>query len=554
MPQPGDATPAGNPEQRIFDVLVIGGGINGAAIARDAALRGLSVCIVEMRDWGAGTSAKSSKLAHGGLRYLEQFEFALVHEALHERESLLRYAPHLVRPLRFLYPLYPHTAARRTVRMGLWLYDQLSRGKSLPRRRYLSARRVLELAPGLSEVGLAGGATFFDAQIHHVERLVAEMITDARAHGAEAYNHTRVEYLQFERDAGRRRVTGAHVEDEAGGHRLILARAVVNASGCWVDEVLGPLGQDQAPKIRKNKGIHVVVPRFLDVAVMVRAKDGRNFFILPWQNHSVLGTTDTNYEGDPYDAVAEPDEVRYLVDAARQYFPHAPLEDIQFTYAGVRALVNEPGVTESNVTRRHVIYDHAARDAIDGLWTLQGGKITTARRLAEETVNRIAHSLGRRDLGRMHPTRTARYPGGTENAWDEFRVSAIADAVALGIDGRSAQHLVDTYGAKWQAVVESDPRPASRRPVHPDHPHLGCELTFAVRHEQAIHLGDAILRRTDLGMGAEGEPDAALRALDWMSEQCGWDKARSDAEWRGYLLEVQQFAVPVPPPALAPPL
>ncbi len=532
-----------------FDLLVIGGGINGAAIARDAARRGLSVCIVESRDWGGGTSAKSSKLAHGGLRYLEQFELGLVHEALHERERLLRQAPHLVRPLRFLYPLYPDTAARRTVRIGLWMYDLLSRGKSLPRRRYLSARATTEAAPGLVAEGLAGGATFYDAQIHHVERLITEMFVDARAHGTTARNHTRADHVEFQREGGRRRVTGVHVEDEAGHMEFLAARAVVNASGCWVDEVLGPLGEGKPPKVRKTKGIHVVVPRFLDVAVMVRAKDGRTFFILPWLDHSILGTTDTDYEGDPYDAIAEPAEVAYLQAAARRYFPTAPLDDVQFTYAGVRALVNEAGVSESNVTRRHVIYDHAARDGIDGLWTLQGGKITTARRLAEESVDRIAKALGQPDAARRHPTRDAAYPGGSHEAWETFRPAAVAAARAIGLDAACAEHLVDIYGTRWRAVLECDARPEARKRVHPDHPHLCCELSFAVREEQAIHLGDALLRRTDLGMGPEGEPDAALRALDWMADLCRWDRARRDEEWRRYLLEVQQFAVPTPMPA-----
>lgn len=538
MPDEADLTTG-----RTFDLLVVGGGINGAAIARDAALRGLSVCIVEMRDWGAGTSSKSSKLAHGGLRYLEQFELGLVHEALHERELLLRHAPHLVRPLRFLYPLYPHTAARRTVRIGLWLYDQLSRRKSLPRRKYVATEDALRLAPGLSGTGLAGAATFYDAQIQHVERLVAEMVADARSHGAVALNHTRVDFLQFERSDGRRRVTGAHVETDEGKPHLIAARAVVNASGCWVDEVLGPLGAGQPPKVRKTKGIHVVVPRFLDVAVMVRAKDGRSFFILPWQGHCVLGTTDTDYQGDPYDAVAEPDEVRYLQEAARRYFPDAPLDQVEFTYAGVRALVNQAGVTESNVTRRHVIYDHAARDAIDGLWTLQGGKITTARRLAEETVDRVARRLDRLDAARRHPTRTRPYPGGPAGDWGAARRSLVAQVEAAGVAPGSAAHLVDTYGLRALAVLACDGRPAARQPLHPGRPHLGCEVTFAVREEQAAHLGDVVLRRTDLGLAHEGDPAAAQAALSWMTDVLGWSTARRDEEWARYQVEARQLAV-----------
>lgn len=528
----------------VFDLLVVGGGINGAAIARDAALRGLSVCLVEMDDWGGGTSAKSSKLAHGGLRYLEQLEFGLVHEALAERERLLKQAPHLVKPLRFLYPLYPHIAARRTVRLGLWLYDLLSPRKSLPRRKYLRREAALAEAPGLAPKGLAGASVFYDAQIQHVERLVAEMVADARAHGAVARNHTRVEYLLFDHAGGRRRVTGAVVQPESGPQERILARATVNASGCWVDEVLGPLAEGKPPKVRKTKGIHVVVPAFTPTAVLARgARDGRTMFILPWQGRCVLGTTDTDYDGDPRDAVATPEEVAYLTTEARRYFPDAPLDEVDYTYAGVRALVNQEGVTESNVTRRHVLYDHAARDGIDGLWSLQGGKITTARALAEECVDRVAAALAH--PSRLeHPTRKRPYPGGPGIDWDEFEPVALQEAHRAGLSAEAAQHLVGRYGRRWRDVLECDDRPAARQPLHPSVPELGCEATFAVRHEQAAHLGDVMLRRTMMGLGRGGNPPAARATLAWMADLLGWDAARQEEEWMRYQHEARTLAVP----------
>ncbi|MEA3190445.1 MAG: glycerol-3-phosphate dehydrogenase [Thermoplasmata archaeon] len=526
-----------------FDLLVVGGGINGAAIARDAALRGLSVCIVEMDDWGGGTSAKSSKLAHGGLRYLEQLEFGLVHEALSERERLLKHAPHLVKPLRFLYPLYPHIAARRTVRMGLWLYDVLSPRKSLPRRKYLRRADALAEAPGLNPAGLAGASVFYDAQIQHVGRLVAEMVADARAHGAVARNHTRVEYLLFEHTEGRRRVQGAVVQPESGPQEHILARAVVNAAGCWVDDVLGPLAEGHPPKVRKTKGIHVVVPAFTPTAVLARgARDGRTMFILPWQGQCILGTTDTDFEGDPRDAVANAEEVAYLAAEARRYFPDAPVEEVRYTYAGVRALVNQPGVTESNVTRRHVLYEHAARDGVDGLWTLQGGKITTARALAEECVDRIAASLGHK--ARLeHPTRKRPYPGGPPGDWDEFEPVALREAAAAGLDAAAARHLVGLYGARWRDVLESDDRPEARQRLHPAFPDLACQATYAVRREQAAHLGDVLLRRTMLGLGPRGNPDAARAVLAWMAGLLGWDAARQEEEWLRYQHEARALVM-----------
>lgn len=531
-------------EERTFDLLVVGGGINGAAIARDAALRGLSVLLVEMHDWGWATTAKSSKLAHGGLRYLELFEFGLVREALLDRERLLRHAPHLVRPLRFLYPLYPHIVARRTVRLGLWLYDVLSRGKSLPGRRYLRREAALREAPGLDPKGLAGAATFYDAQIRQVERLVAEMVWDARQHGAVALSRTRLDYLDFRREHGRKVVTGAHLETEDGRRLKVTARATVNATGCWVDEVLGALGGEGPPKIRKTKGAHVVVPRFLDVAFMVRAKDGRSFFLLPWEGHCLIGTTDTDYEGDAADAVATPEDVEYLLASARPYFPSAPLDQVEYTYAGVRALVNEAGVTESNVTRRHILYDHAKRDGTDGLWTLQGGKITTARTLAEECVDQVAQFLGQSQMAKHHPTRKVPYPGGPEYSWTEFRERALREA-GKQIPA-SAEHLVDTYGARWQMVLDSDARSEARGLIQEGQPHLFAEVTFAVKEEDAKHLGDFMLRRSTLGLAGDGSPQAAKAVLEWMAGLMGWDEDRRREEWARYEHEVRQFRVPEP--------
>ncbi|MHB1261603.1 MAG: glycerol-3-phosphate dehydrogenase [Thermoplasmatota archaeon] len=529
---------------RTFDLLVVGGGINGAAIARDAALRGLSVCLVERRDWGWGTSAKSSKLAHGGLRYLELFEFGLVHEALQDRERFLAHAPHLVRPLRFLYPIYPHVAARRAVRVGLLLYDVLSHGKSLPNRKYLKLDKVLEVAPGLATKGLAGGATFYDAQIQSVERLVMEMVVDARAHGAVCLNHTAVTALRIEPDGPGRRATGATAVVD-GRPREIRAKAVVNATGCWVDETLGTLSAGKPPKVRKTKGIHVVVPKFTDVALIVKAaSDGRTFFILPWQDACVIGTTDTDYEGDAGDAVADADDVAYLLDSAARYFPDAPLGDIRYTYAGVRALVNEEGVTESNVTRRHILFEHGERDLVAGLWSLQGGKITTARTLAEECVSRVAVFLGREDLVKVLPTRTFLYPGGPAVPWSQYRPSAIQDARSQGLDEAVAAHLVDTYGARWRQVLDCEERGDGGRRIHPAHPHLFAEVTWAVRMEDARDVADVMMRRTTLGLAADGNPEAARAVASWMADLLGWDEAAVGTQLAGHQAEAAHLAVP----------
>lgn len=522
------------------DLLVIGGGINGAAIARDAALRGLKVGLVEAEDWGGGTSSRSSKLAHGGLRYLEQFELGLVFEALGDRERFLRHAPHLVRPLQFLYPIYPQVAARRTVRVGLWLYDALSIGKSLPTRKFLKPAAARNLVSGLAEPGLTGAATFWDAQIPHVERLVAEMVWDARRNGAEVHNYTRVERIVVESG----RAVGAVVRNASGESRELRASAVVNATGCWVDETLGPLAAGRPAKVRKTKGIHVAVPRVSDTAVMVKARDGRSFFVLPWGDHSLIGTTDTDFRGDVRDVRAEPEEVSYLLDEASRYLPGHPLEPILYTYAGVRALVNEEGVTESNVTRRHILFDHGKRDGAAGLWSLQGGKITTARTLAEACVDRVVRFLGRPYLARLHPTRKTPYPGGEGvERWSMWLGTAAGLARAAGVPDDLAAPFVARWGALWPRVLALDGRPEARRPLG-ETGILGCEVTFAVREQQAVHLDDVVLRRTDL-VWRGGDRDGA--AADWMAALLGWDAARRAAEVERLAAALRLFAVPKAP-------
>lgn len=529
---------------RTFDLLVLGGGINGAAIARDASLRGLSVCLIEKEDWGWGTSAKSSKLAHGGLRYLELFEFGLVHEALQDRERFLRDAPHLVRPLRFLYPIYPHVAARRAVRAGLLLYDVLSHGKSVPGRHYFGRDQTLALAPGLNPEGLRGGATYFDGQVQSVERLVLEMVLEARAAGAVCLNGTPCLELVVP-DGPDRRATGARVRLPDGRTTRVQARAVVNATGCWVDETLGALAAGKPAKVRKTKGIHVVVPKFTEVALLVKAaKDGRTFFILPWQDTCVIGTTDTDYQGDAGEAAATADDVAYLLDEAAHYFPDAPLGEIRYTYAGVRALVNEVGVTESNVTRRHILYDHARRDGIAGLWSLQGGKITTARTLAEECVDQVCGFLQRPDLARRHPTRKAPYLGCPDEPWDTWLPRAKAEAEQEGLEADSARHLVETYGRGWRDVLACDPDRVGRQPIAPGCVQVRAEVTFAIRHEDARTLADVLLRRTTLGLAADGNPLAARAVLAWMGDLSGWDTEHRDAQWQAYQRAVAVLAVP----------
>ncbi|HYK99432.1 MAG TPA: glycerol-3-phosphate dehydrogenase/oxidase, partial [Candidatus Acidoferrales bacterium] len=377
---------------RTVDLLVIGGGIVGAGIARDAALRGFSVALIEQHDLGSGTSSRPTRLIHGGLRYLELFDFGLVRSDMRERETLLHIAPHLVFPLPFLMPLYRRSPFYRLkLQIGMFLYDLLSLDKSLPKRRRIGRAETLAAEPSLDPHGLGGAWRFYDAQVPFVERLVVENALDAAAHGALVLNHARATGYLREGAA----VVGASVTDRLTGTDLaVRARFTVNATGPWLDLTLASLRPGAQPLLRLTKGTHLVVPRATERAHVLFAKsDGRLFFVLPWNGYTMVGTTDTDYQGDPAAAEASPEDVAYLQAEARHAFPHAPFDRIHYTWAGVRALAREEGVTEGEVSRKHELYDHRTRDGIDGVLSVVGGKITAYRAIAEEVTDIVARRL-----------------------------------------------------------------------------------------------------------------------------------------------------------------
>lgn len=364
-----------------YDVVIIGAGINGAGIARDAARRGLKVLLIEKGEIGAGTTSASTRLIHGGLRYLEHFEFGLVYESLRERETLLRIAPDLVRPLAIAIPIYKQS--RRgwlTIRAGMILYDLLSLGKSLPRHRMLSRAETLERWPGLNPEGLVGSALYYDAQVEFPERLVLANVVSAREFGAEVLTHTRVTNLVVEDG----KVSGV----EFGG--FVEAGVVVNAAGPWIDQVLAPV---QSPKlIGGTKGSHLVVPVFPGAppnAIYLEARsDGRPIFIIPWNKLYLIGTTDVRFEGDPDQVRCELWEIDYLLSETNLALPGAHLtrDNILYTYSGVRPL------PANSSTRRHFIREHPQ---FSNLLSIVGGKLTTYRSLSEESVDLIFRKLGK---------------------------------------------------------------------------------------------------------------------------------------------------------------
>lgn len=519
---------------RTVDLLVIGGGIIGTGIARDAARRGLSIALVEQADLASGTSSRPTRLIHGGLRYLELFDFGLVRSDMKEREILLRIAPHLVFPLAFLLPLYrPSLVYRAKLRIGMLLYDLLSLDKSLPKRRWLRRSAALAAEPGLQPDGLAGAWRFYDAQVPLVERLVVENALDAAAHGALVLNHAKA--TSFLREGPR--VTGAVVRDASTGSDIaVRARYTVNATGAWLDGTIAPLRPTAKPLLRLTKGIHLVTPRATEQAHVLFAKrDGRLFFVVPWRGCTIVGTTDTDYHADPAAADATEDDVRYLQAEAQAAFPGAPFDVIHFTWAGIRALVRVEGVAEGEVSRKHALYDHERRDGTPGVLSVIGGKITAYRAIAEEVADRVARTLGGETRG---DTARAPLPGAGGPIDDR--------ATSLGLPAAVTANLTAVYGSLADRVLDLiRAEPGLAHPLCAHEPTIAAELAYVVRDEWAVTLGDALLRRTGVGLRACQALDCIEAIGERMGALRGWDAARCAAEveaYRGELAPMRAFS------------
>jgi glycerol-3-phosphate dehydrogenase len=528
-----------------YDLLVVGGGIIGAGVARDAARRGLRTVLVESADFGAGTSSRPTRLVHGGLRYLEFFDFPLVRIDMREREVLLRTASHLVFPLPFLLPMYGRGPLYRVkLRAGMQLYDALSYDKSLPGRRWLSPAQALDLEPGLRREGLQGAWRFYDAQVPLVERLVLENVADAAAHGAAVRNHARVgRFLQEEA-----RIVGGEVEDQLSGDRVpVRAALTVNATGPWLDQTAAPLRPHGRPLLRLTKGVHLVTPPATRHAqVLFAPADRRLFFVIPWLDRSLVGTTDTDFAGDPAAVAADWEDVRYLVEAVRQAFPGAGLDHIHYAMAGVRALPRQEGLTAGAVSRRHVLVDHAKPDRIAGLLSVAGGKLTAYRSIAEEVVDWACARLQRRlacDTARQP------LPGALHETPERFVEREVwPRARALGLARAQAEHLVGVFGAGVDAVLRrAEKEPALTARLHPQAPDILAQLVHAVDQEWAMTLSDFLLRRTSLGLAGDQARQQAPAIARQMGRLLGWDRTVEEQQLADYaqaLAPMRRFSGP----------
>ena len=543
-----------------FDVLVIGGGITGAGVALDAAARGYSVALVEKTDYAAGTSSRSSKLVHGGLRYLQKFDVGLVREALLERQLLVKLAPHLVKPLALVVPAFEHQAPNRMVGLGLNMYDVLSmdrrrrRGRrarraeerdgegwadwSPERHRTIPGEEVAELVPALADREPTSGYLFFDCQTDDV-RLVLTVLGEAERFGAVCAN--RVEARELVEEDGR--AAGALVTERASGeHFSIRAANVVNATGVWADRLRAEELHTEAevPVIRPSRGTHITLAQEalpLRAGVIVPAGGGRTIFALPWLGRTLVGTTDNDYDGD-IDAVGPAaEDIDYLLAAVNGFFDaELAAEDITGAHAGVRPLISTGDPKKSvDISRKAELYETSS-----GMVTITGGKLTTWRRMAKLTVDRLVEREGREA-----PCRTHEIPLG-------LAIDAGELQRATGVAPEAYEPLADRYGYAARAVLDvAAERPELAEPVVPGRPDLLAELAFAARREQAGSLADVLLRRTRLGVVAaralsDSEAGPVARAADALGAELGWDEARRRREGRTFL-EVAAREGIVPP-------
>jgi len=522
------------PDNTQFDVIIIGAGINGAGIARDAARRGLRVLLVDKGDVGSGTSSWSTRLIHGGLRYLEHFEFGLVRESLRERETLLRIAPHLVKPLPITIPIYKQSKrGPLTIRAGMIAYDLLSSGKSLPLHRMLSRAETLRTSPGLNPEGLLGSALYQDAQVEFAERLVLENVLAAREHGAEVVTYARVTKLVAERGV----VSGVEFVSEAGTNRFARAEMVINAAGPWVDQLLERTSSDSPRLIGGTKGSHIIVPLFSGApanAIYLEAQsDRRPFFIIPWNGNYLIGTTDVRFEGDPDEVQSELWEIDYLLAEANLAFPEAQLtrDQILFTYSGVRPLPRTNEKNEQDITRKHFIREHPQ---LKNLLSIVGGKLTTYRSLAEECVDLVFSKLEKHSPECV----TAKEPlPGAVNL-----TSFAKDFESFNSHIR--ERLLRIYGSRANNVAQLATRDEElARPFNKDSNALSGEIVFAFEHETAKTLVDCFLRRTMIGLNADLGIGDIEPAAEIGMRFLGWSELRAKREVENYRDEVKRFRV-----------
>lgn len=531
-----------------FDILIIGGGVSGGAIAWDAALRGYKVALIEKKDFGHGTSATTSKLIHGGLRYLAQFDISVVRESLRERRFLEANAPHQAFPLPFLLPIYNFTPTPKwMLGIGLRMYDFLSYDKNdlkdpdkhLSNHRWFNKEETLKLEPGLDPQGLKGSFHYYDVLNKHPHRSNLDYVDSAYSRGAVVANYVEASEFLIKEENGKKTVHGIKAKDlETGNYLDIQAKVTVNATGPWGDLLLSKIHKNPVRKIVRSKGIHLLFKRFhKDQALTFETRDKHHFFIIPWLDYSLIGTTDTPFNGSPDDVRVTKSEALEFMKMINEHYPvNLTLDKLVHTYAGIRPLVAETDV-ETDATykasRKHEIINHRKVENIDGLVSVFGGKWTTSRALAEETIDMIQTAF---DL-----------PGiASETETTQLVAGSVGDRIALYIaeacknyGNRHSEtlikHLIEYYGTYYENIleyIEKDPRLG--KPFDNTSHHIKAEIHHAVEHDMALSVSDFLMRRS--GIGNKGIPaDRVLNEItDTMAQLLNWDDARKKQEVQEY--------------------
>ena len=522
-----------------LDVLVVGGGVVGAGVALDAVTRGLSTGLVEQRDLASGTSSRSSKLIHGGLRYLEMLDFGLVKEALQERGLLLtRLAPHLVRPVPFLYPLTHRFWERPYVGSGLALYDGMAMlskyDMGVPRHKHLSRRGVARIAPDFAPESIAGAIRYYDCQVDDA-RLVLTIARTAAGHGAHVA--TRVKVIGFLREG--ERVVGVRARDLENGTDLeIRARVVVNAAGVWTDDLQEMVGGRGSLHVQASKGIHLVVPRdrIRSEAGFIVRTEKSVLFVIPWGRHWIIGTTDTPWDLDKAHPAASRADIDYILKNVNAIL-REPLdhEDVEGVYAGLRPLLSGESEPTSKISREHTVVT-----PVSGLVMIAGGKLTTYRVMAVDAVDAAGHSLKATGTA-IRDSITDRVPLVGADGYETRSNQRVALARRAGLHVARIDHLLGRYGSRVDDLLALiDARPDLARPLEGADDHLEAEIVYAVTHEGARHLDDVLTRRTRISIETfDRGTRAATDVARLMGAELGWDEARLADEVDHYLRRVE---------------
>lgn len=509
-----------------FDIVIVGGGVVGTGAAVDAATRGLNVALVEARDFAAGTSSRSSKMFHGGLRYLEQLDFGLVAEALHERElSMTRLAPHLVTPLKFLFPLTHRVWERPYMAAGFMLYDVMGGAKSVPPQKHYSRAGARRVAPGLREDAVVGGIRYWDTLVDDARHTLTLARTAAH-HGAVVANSTQV--IGYLRDGDR--VTGVRVRDaETGRETDVRAGAVLNAAGVWTDHLQQMLGEDGGFTVRASKGVHIVVDRDKvdSEAALILRTEKSVLFVIPWGEYWIIGTTDTEWQLDLAHPAATGADIDYILGHVNAVLT-TPIgrEDVRGVYAGLRPLLSGSADSTAKLSR-----EHAVMTVAPGAVVVAGGKYTTYRVMAADAVDAAVSELGER-AGSVPPSTTDRIPLLGADGYPAVvnRTAWIADRYEIREE--QVQHLLGRYGTTIEDVLElAADRPDLLEPVGGAERYLRVEILHAATAEAALHLEDVLVRRTRISMEYQhGGVDCAREVATLMAEVLGWDPATVDRE------------------------